>query len=150
VFEHVTDPIFGSLALSAVCAALPLTFQFVLLGAFRVRAHRAALAGLALAVVLAVVGWQMPVGQTLSAAAEGAFYGLFPILWILVNALWVYRLTVATHWFGVLGCTIRSITDDLRILAILIAFCFGSLLESVAAASGLRWPSRPRCSWPPG
>jgi lactate permease len=132
VFEHVTDPILGSLALSAVCAALPLTLQFVLLGVYRVRAHRAALASLTLAVVLAVVGWRMPVGQTLSAAAEGAFYGVFPILWILVNALWVYRLTVATHWFGVLGRTIRSITDDLRILAILIAFCFGSLLESVA------------------
>ena len=71
-------------------------------------------------------------GQALSATAAGAFYGLFPILWILVNALWIYKLTVATPWFEALGRTIRSISDDLRILAILIAFCFGALLESLA------------------
>ncbi|TFD55296.1 L-lactate permease [Cryobacterium frigoriphilum] len=132
LFPQVTDPIFGNLVLSAVCAALPLVLLFVLLGVFRVKAHKAALASLLLSIVLAVVGWQMPVGQALSAAAAGAFYGLFPILWILVNALWIYKLTVATPWFEVLGRTIRSITNDLRILSILIAFCFGALLESLA------------------
>ena len=132
LFPQVTDPIFGNLILSAVCAALPLVLLFVLLGVFRVKAHKAALASLLLSIVLAIVGWQMPVGQALSAAAAGAFYGLFPILWILVNALWIYKLTVATPWFEVLGRTIRSITNDLRILSILIAFCFGALLESLA------------------
>ncbi|RJT84818.1 L-lactate permease [Cryobacterium melibiosiphilum] len=132
LFPQVTDPIFGNLILSAICAALPLVLLFVLLGVFRVKAHKAALASLLLSIVLAIVGWQMPVGQALSAAAAGAFYGLFPILWILVNALWIYKLTVATPWFEVLGRTIRSITNDLRILAILIAFCFGALLESLA------------------
>ena len=132
MFVQITDPLLGSLALSAVCAALPLLLLFVLLGVFRVRAHVAALTGLAVSVLLAVVVWRMPVGQALSAATEGAFYGLFPILWILLNALWVYRLTVATGWFDVLGRTIRSVTDDLRVLAILIAFCFGALLESLA------------------
>lgn len=132
MFAQVTDPLLGSLVLSALCAAVPLGLLFVLLGVFRTAAHKAALAGLAVAVVLAVGVWRMPVGQALSAAGEGAFYGLFPILWILVCALWIYRLTVATRWFDVLGRTIRSITDDLRILAILIAFCFGALLESLA------------------
>lgn len=132
LFPQVTDPIFGNLMLSAICAALPLVLLFVLLGVFRVKAHTAALASLLLSLVFAVVGWQMPVGQALSAAAAGAFYGLFPILWILVNALWIYKLTVATAWFEVLGRTIRSITNDLRILSILIAFCFGALLESLA------------------
>ena len=132
MFEHVTDPVLGSLALSAICAVLPLALLFVLLGVVRTKAHTAALAGLGTAVALAVAVWQMPVGQALSAAGEGAFYGLFPILWILANALWIYRLTVATRWFDVLGRTIRSVTDDLRILAILIAFCFGALLESLA------------------
>lgn len=132
MFQQTTDPVLGSLALSALCAALPLLLLFVLLGVFKVKAHVAALSGLALALVLAVVAWQMPVGQAASAAAEGATYGLFPILWILVNALWVYRVTVDTPWFDVLGRTIRSISDDLRILAILIAFCFGSLLEALA------------------
>ncbi|MDN4645658.1 L-lactate permease [Arthrobacter sp. PsM3] len=113
-------------------AALPLLLLFVLLGVFRVRAPKAAIASLLLSIVLAIVGWRMPFGQVLSAGAQGAFYALFPILWILVNALWVYKLTVDTPWFEVLGRTIRSISNDLRILAILVAFCFGALLEALA------------------
>ena len=132
MFQQILDPIAGSLVISALCAALPLVLLFVLLGVFKVKAPVAALAGLALSLVLAIVGWQMPVNQALSATAAGIFYGLFPILWILVNALWIYRLTVATPWFEVLGRTIRSISNDLRILSILIAFCFGALLESLA------------------
>ena len=132
MFQQILDPIAGSLVISALCAALPLVLLFVLLGVFKVKAPVAALAGLALSLVLAIVGWQMPVNQALSATAAGVFYGLFPILWILVNALWIYRLTVATPWFEVLGRTIRSISNDLRILSILIAFCFGALLESLA------------------
>lgn len=132
MFQQILDPIAGSLVISALCAALPLVLLFVLLGVFKVKAPVAALAGLALSLVLAIVGWQMPVNQALSATAAGMFYGLFPILWILVNALWIYRLTVATPWFEVLGRTIRSISNDLRILSILIAFCFGALLESLA------------------
>lgn len=132
MFQQILDPIAGSLVISALCAALPLVLLFVLLGVFKVKAPKAALASLALSLVLAVVGWQMPVNQALSATAAGIFYGLFPILWILVNALWIYRLTVATPWFEVLGRTIRSISNDLRILSILIAFCFGALLESLA------------------
>lgn len=132
MFQQILDPISGSLVVSALCAALPLILLFVLLGVFKVKAPSAALASLALSLVLAIVGWQMPVNQALSATAAGIFYGLFPILWILVNALWIYRLTVATPWFEVLGRTIRSISNDLRILSILIAFCFGALLESLA------------------
>jgi lactate permease len=132
MFQQILDPIAGSLVISALCAALPLVLLFVLLGVFKVKAPKAAAASLALSLLLAVVGWQMPVNQALSATAAGIFYGLFPILWILVNALWIYRLTVATPWFEVLGRTIRSISNDLRILSILIAFCFGALLESLA------------------
>lgn len=131
-FVQITDPVWGSLALSAVVAALPLLLLFILLGVFRVKAAKAALAALALSILLAIFVWQMPWEQTLSATAAGAIYGLFPILWILINALWVYKLTVATPWFEVLGRTIRSISDDLRILAVLIAFCFGALLEGLA------------------
>ncbi|TFD72299.1 L-lactate permease [Cryobacterium gelidum] len=131
-FQQIIDPIAGSLVLSAICAALPLILLFVLLGVFKVKAHKAALASLLLSVVLALLGWQMPVGQTLSAVGAGAVYGMIPILWILINALWIFKLTVATPWFEVLGRTIRSISDDMRILSILIAFCFGALLEALA------------------
>lgn len=132
MFEQITDPIFGSLVVSALTAALPLVLLFVLLGVFKMKAPKAALAALVLSVVLAIFGWRMPAGQAFSALAEGAFYGLFPILWILVNALFIFKLTEATKWFEVLGRTIRSISSDLRILAIIVAFCFGALLESLA------------------
>src|SRR4051812_662156 len=132
VFQQLAAPVGGSLLLSALCAALPLLVLFVLLGIFRVKAHQAALAGLLTSVALALFVWRMPVGQTLSATTEGFVYGLVPILWILVNALWIYKMTVATSWFDVLGRTIRSISNDLRILAIIVAFCFGALLESLA------------------
>ena len=132
MFQQILDPLGGSLLLSALCAALPLVLLFVLLGVFRVKAPKAAIASLLVSLLLAVIGWQMPLGQALSATVAGIFYGLFPILWILANALWIYKLTVATPWFEALGRTIRSISDDLRILSILIAFCFGALLESLA------------------
>ena len=132
MFQQLLSPVAGSLALSALVAALPLVLLFVLLGVLRVKAWKAALAGLASSALLATLVWQMPVGQTLAATTEGMFYGLFPILWILINALWVYQLTVVTGWFEVLGARIRAISDDQRILAILIAFCFGALLESLA------------------
>ncbi|MCZ2403978.1 L-lactate permease [Paenarthrobacter sp. Z7-10] len=132
MFQQILAPIGGSLFISALCAAVPLVVLFVLLGVFRVKAAKAALVSLLAAIVLAVVGWQMPVGQALSATAAGAVYGIFPILWILINALWIYKLTVATRWFEALGSTIRSISDDQRIVTILIAFCFGALLEALA------------------
>lgn len=132
MFEQILDPILGSLAVSAAVAALPLAALFILLGVFKMKAAYAALVSLAVAMALAVFGWRMPVTQLLSATGEGAFYGLFPILWILVNALWIYKLTVVTGWFEVLGRTIRAISPDLRILSILVAFCFGALLESLA------------------
>ncbi|MDN3480636.1 L-lactate permease [Arthrobacter sp. APC 3897] len=131
-FQQPLDPIADSLALSAVLAALPLLLLFVLLGVFRMKAYQAGLISLVLSILLAVIGWQMPIGQVAAATGLGAFYAIFPILWILINALWIYKLTVATPWFEVLGRTIRSISDDLRILSILIAFCFGALLESLA------------------
>ncbi len=132
MFQQLLDPIFGSLVASAILAAIPLVLLFLLLGVFRVKAPYAALASLTLSIIIAIFGWRMPATQALSAAAAGTFYGLFPILWILINALWVYRLTVDTPWAETFGRVIRSISNDLRILAILIAFCFGALLESLA------------------
>ncbi|WP_427174584.1 L-lactate permease [Arthrobacter sp. 92] len=131
-FQQILAPIGGSLLWSALCAAVPLIILFVLLGVFRVKAAKAALASLLASILMAVIGWQMPIGQALSATAAGAVYGIFPILWILINALWIYKLTVATRWFEALGSTIRSISNDQRIVTILIAFCFGALLEALA------------------
>jgi len=132
VFTQPLAPIAGSLALSALLAALPLILLFLLLGVFKVKAWLSALIGLASSIAVAIIGWGMPAAMAFSATAEGAFYGAFPIMWILVNAIWVYQLSVITGWFESLGQLIRSISDDQRVLAILIAFCFGALMEALA------------------
>ena len=132
MYQQTLDPIGGSLGWSAAIAAIPLLAMFAMLGLLRWKAHRSALIALVIAIVIALVGWGMPVQQTLAATGYGALYGLFPILWILINALFVYRLTVVTGYSEILGRVIRSVSDDQRILSIVIAFCFGALLESLA------------------
>ncbi len=131
-YQQDPDAVGGSLGLSALVSALPLAVVLVLLGVLRVRAHWAALAGLATALVVAVVGFAMPVGMSLLAAAHGALFGLFPILWIVVNALWVFNMTVASGHFEVLQRSFGSLSSDIRTQAILVAFCFGGLLEALA------------------
>ncbi|MFH8349408.1 L-lactate permease [Streptomyces sp. NPDC018045] len=132
MFVQQREPVADSLALSALVAALPLVTVLVLLGAVRMRAHRAGLTGLAVALATACLGYGMPAGQALSAAAQGALFGLFPILWIVVNALWVYRMTVRTRHFDVLRRSFSGLSADPRVQALVIAFCFGALLEALA------------------
>ena len=111
---------------------VPLAVVLVLLGVVRVRAQWAAPAGLAAALLVAVAGFGMPFGRSLSAAAHGAVFGLFPVLWIVVNALWVFDMTVATGHFDVLRRSFGTLSIDTRTQAILVAFCFGGLLEALA------------------
>ncbi|MFC5062553.1 L-lactate permease [Actinomycetospora atypica] len=125
-------PVLGSLAISSAIAALPLLVLFVLLGGLRVRAWLASLIALAVALVVAIAVYAMPVGQALLAGTEGAVFGFFPILWIVINALWIYRMTVRTGHFDVLRRSFSSVSDDQRIQAVLIAFSFGALLEALA------------------
>ena len=132
MYTQPLAPIAGSLALSALLAALPLLLLFLLLGVFKVKAWIASLIAVAVSALVAIVGWGMPVALAFSATAEGVFYGAFPIMWILLNAIWVYQLSVVTGWFEQLGQLIRSVSDDQRVLAILIAFCFGALMEALA------------------
>ncbi|PRY37743.1 lactate permease [Geodermatophilus tzadiensis] len=132
MFEQVVDPVGGSLALSALVAAVPLLTLFVLLGALKVKAWLAGLISLAVALVLAILAFRMPVGQAVLSATEGAAFGFFPILWIVINAIWVYNLTVATGHFDVLRRSFEKVSPDQRIQAIIVAFCFGALLEALA------------------
>ncbi|MFD7923617.1 L-lactate permease [Streptomyces sp. NPDC059740] len=131
-FVQPLHPVADSLALSALVSALPLLTVMVLLGAVRMRAHWAGLAGLAVAFATAWWAQSMPLDQSLSAAAQGAVFGLFPILWIVVNALWVHRLTVRTRHFDVLRRSFSRLSDDPCIQALVVAFCFGALLEALA------------------
>ncbi|MFE4056139.1 L-lactate permease [Streptomyces sp. NPDC059096] len=132
MFVQQLEPVADSLALSALVAALPLATVLILLGGVRMRAHLAGLIGLAAAVLVACLAFAMPLGQTLSAGAQGVLFGLFPIMWIVVNALWVYRMTVRTQHFDILRRSFGRLSDDPRIQALVIAFCFGALLEALA------------------
>jgi lactate permease len=131
-FQIVVDPVGGSVAVSAIFAALPLLTLFVLLGVLRMRAWLASLISLAVALVVAVVIYSMPVGQALLSATEGAAFGFFPILWIVLNAIWVYNLTVVSGHFDVLRRSMERVSPDMRVQAIIVAFCFGALLEALA------------------
>jgi lactate permease len=132
MYTQVLDPVAHSLAWSSLVAALPLLVLFVLLGALRMKAWVASLAALAVAFVIAVAVYGMPVGQSLLAGSEGAAFGFFPILWIVINAIWVYNMTVETGHFDVLRRSFTRVSDDQRIQAIIIAFSFGALMEALA------------------
>jgi lactate permease len=132
VYQQVLDPVAESLAWSSLVAAIPLLLLFVLLGVLRVTAWVASLVSLAVAILVAVLVYGMPIGQTLLAGTEGAAFGFFPILWIVINAIWVYQQTVETGHFDVLRRSFSRVSDDQRIQAVLIAFSFGALLEALA------------------
>jgi lactate permease len=132
VYVQELEPVAGSLGLSALVAALPLVIVLVLLGGVRMKAHLAGLTGLLAAVLVAWLAYGMPLDQTASSAVQGALFGIFPILWIVVNALWVYRMTVRTRHFDILRRSFGRLSDDPRIQALVVAFCFGALLEALA------------------
>ncbi|GHE81217.1 L-lactate permease [Amycolatopsis deserti] len=132
MYRQVLDPVAGSLAWSSLVAAIPLLTLFVLLGILRMTAWLAALISLAVAVVVAIVVYPMPAGPAFLAASEGAAFGFFPILWIVINAIWIYNMTVATGHFDVLRRSFARVSDDQRIQGVIIAFSFGALLEALA------------------
>src|SRR3954454_15047944 len=131
-FQQNTQAVGDSLFLSALAAMIPLAVLFILLGGLKVRAWISGLAALASAIVVAVALFGMPAGQALSAAINGAAFGFFPILWIVINAIWVYNLTVESGHFDVLRRSFEKVSADQRIQAIIIAFCFGALMEALA------------------
>ncbi|MFI1419367.1 L-lactate permease [Streptomyces sp. NPDC020731] len=132
MYVQELEPVVGSLGLSALVAALPLVIVLVLLGGVRMKAHFAGLIGLLAAVLVACLAYGMPLDQTLSSGVQGAVFGIFPIMWIVINALWVYRMTVRTRHFDILRRSFGRLSDDPRIQALVIAFCFGALLEALA------------------
>lgn len=132
MYEQVLDPVAGSLGLSAVVAAAPLVVLFVMLGVFKVRAWVAGVTALVLSFLVSVLVYGVPVGIAVSAGVEGAAFGLFPAMWIVVNAIWIYQMTVASGHFDRLREAFSSVSTDQRIQGIIIAFCFGALLEALA------------------
>src|SRR5215211_5003055 len=102
MYHQDLNPVSDSLGLSSIFAALPLITLFVLLGGVRMKAQWAALISLGVAMLVALAVYAMPIDQTALSASEGATFGLFPIMWIVVAAIWVYNMTVETGHFAVL------------------------------------------------
>jgi lactate permease len=122
----------GGLLPSALVASLPVVVLLALLGVWHIRAHWAALSGLAAALLVALFVFKMPAQLALSAAGFGAAYGLFPIGWIVLNAIFIYELSVTTGQFEVLKQQVAGVAGDRRIQALLIAFSFGAFIEGCA------------------
>ena len=130
MYQQILDPLFNSLGWSALAASLPLVVLFALLGIVRMTAWKASLAALVVALAVAVFIYPMPVDQAALSALLGAAFGFFPILWIVINAIWIYNMTVTTGHFSVLQRSFSRVSEDRRIQAVIIAFCFGALLEA--------------------
>jgi lactate permease len=125
------DPLHSLLG-SSLAAAVPVVLLLLLLAVWHVRAHFAALAGLLAAIGIAIAVFGMPAPIALAAASTGAAFGLFPIGWIVINAVFTYRLAVETGTFEEIKTQIAKLSADSRIQALLIAFCFGAFVEGCA------------------
>jgi lactate permease len=130
-WQQQYDPL-GHWWLSTILASLPV---IVLLGALafgHVKAHYAALAGLATALLTAILGFHMPARLAGATTVYGLLYGLFPIGWIVLNVIFLYQLTVESGRFEVLKHSLTGITQDRRLQLLLIAFSFGAFFEGAA------------------
>jgi lactate permease len=132
VYKQVLDPVSHSLGLTSIFAVLPLLALFVLLGGLRMKAQWASLIALAVSIVVALTVYSMPFGQATDSALEGAAFGFWPIMWIVINALWIFNLTDVTGHFAVLRRAFANVSDDQRVQVVVIGFCFGALLEALA------------------
>ncbi|MSR98391.1 L-lactate permease [Arthrobacter sp. BL-252-APC-1A] len=132
-FTPATDAVGSSITLSALLALVPLLVFFVLLAFVKRKAYVAGAWALLAALVVAVAGFGMPVGLAVLSATQGAAFGLFPVVWIIVMAVWLYQVTVRSGRFEDLRRVFDAVGGgDLRVQAILVAFCFGGLLEALA------------------
>ena len=122
----------GGIGLSALVAAIPVVLLLALLAIWHVRAHVAALIALVVAGAIAVFVYGMPLPLALASAGYGAAFGLLPIGWLILNAIFIYRLSVETGQFTVLQTQIAGVSSDRRIQALMLAFCFGAFIEGAA------------------
>jgi len=130
-WKQAYDPA-GAWWLSTILAALPVIILLCAMAIFRLRAHVAAMIGLATALTIAIAVYHMPVRLALTTTAYGAGYGLFPICWIILPVIFLYQLTVKTGRFTALQQSLTGITGDGRLQLLLIAFALGAFFEGAA------------------
>jgi lactate permease len=133
VFHQLLMPVADSLLMSFLVASLPILTVLALLGLLRRPGWQAALAGLAVGLIVAVTVWRLPVGLAFDAAANGMIFALWPVMWIVLNALLLYNIAVRSGRFDAFrDWIIAYLPNDRRIVLVVIGFCFGALLEGVA------------------
>ncbi len=128
---QVYDPL-HSPVLSTLAAALPVVVLLTLLASGKIKVHLAALVTLALSLCIAIWVFGMPAGSATMSAVNGAAYGLMPIGWMVVNIIFLHRLTVERGWFELLKGQLSRLAPDRRVQVVLIAFCFGAFFEGTA------------------
>ena len=131
-FTTRVDAVGGNIWLTAGIALIPILYLFWALAIQKMKGYIAALTALLVTFLLATVFFKMPVGMTVMISTYGAVYGFMPIGWIILSAVFLYKITVKTGQFEIIRSSIVAITDDRRLQAILIAFCFGAFLEGCA------------------
>jgi len=133
MFHQLLTPVAGSLPSSFVVAALPIVTVLVMLGVLRCPAWQASLGGLVVGLLVAVLVWQFPVGLALDSVAAGAVFALWPVMWIVFNALLLYNIAVISGRFDAFrDWVLEHLPDDRRIVLVVIGFCFGCLLEGIS------------------
>ena len=130
-WTQVYDPA-NNLGLSALLAAIPILFLFYALAIQKMKGHIAGTLTVVVAIIVAIFGYRMPAGLAILSAINGGLYGLFPIGWIVVTAVFLYQITVKTGQFEIIKDSIAGLTEDRRLQALLIAFSFGAFLEGSA------------------
>jgi lactate permease len=130
-WKQVIDP-FNNIGLSALLAIVPILFIFWALIIKRMKGYQASLIAIGLSILIAISAYGMPIKLALLSTANGALYGLFPICWIVITAVFLFNITVKSGQFEIIKHYMASITSDRRLQALLIAFSFGSFLEGTA------------------
>ncbi|WP_104695046.1 L-lactate permease [Helicobacter salomonis] len=136
MWHQTYAPIGGSIWLSALVAVLPIALFFVSLIVFKLKGYVAAFLSVALSVLIALTIYKMPVMMVGASFVYGFLYGLWPIAWIIIAAIFLYKLSVKSGYFEILKESVQSITPDHRILVILVGFCFGAFLEGAIGFGG--------------
>ncbi len=133
MFPQLLTPVAGALLPSFIVATLPIVAVLVMLGVLRRPAWQASLAGLVLALIISVGVWQLPIGLALASVANGATFAVWPIMWIVVNALLLYNIAVKSGRFDAFREWILAhLPNDRRIILVVVGYCFGALLEGIA------------------